>query len=156
VTVSVSGNAASGTPDQWPDQAYRVAWEEAHIPEEMSASVKVAIPVIVRNTGDRAWPASQVFVSYHWFRDDRLVVWDGVRTPFARDLRPGSRAAQSVRVATPNEPGSYVLVVTLVHELVTWFEQKGAATIVRPVVVHPPTQSADCDISGSTPCRAAQ
>ena len=110
----------------------------------------------MRNTGNRVWPASQVFVSYHWFRDDRLVVWDGERTPFPRDLRAGSRAALSVRVATPAEPGSYVLKLTLVHELVTWFEHKGATMIIRPVAVRPPTQSVDCGSSGSTPCTAAQ
>jgi hypothetical protein len=152
VTVRAGGQA----PDPWPDQAYRVEWEEAHIPEEVAASSKIAIPVTVRNNGDRAWPASQVFVSYHWYRDDRLVVWDGIRTAFQRDVRPGSRAALSMRVATPNEPGSYVLMVTLVHELVAWFEQKGATTVVRPVTVRPPTQSADFGISGATPCTAAQ
>src|SRR5688572_11357837 len=151
VTVPAGGQA----PDQWPDQAYRVEWEEAHIPEEVAASAKIAIPVSVRNNGDRAWPASQVFVSYHWFRDDRLVVWDGTRTALPRDLRPASRAALSARVATPHEPGSYVLMVTLVHEQVTWFEHKGATTVVRPVAVRPATQSADFSISGATPCTAA-
>ncbi len=29
----------------WPDQAYRVEWEEAHIPEEVAANVMVAVPV---------------------------------------------------------------------------------------------------------------
>ena len=80
--------------------------QEAHIPAEVAAGVKIAVPVTLRNTGNRVWPASQVFVSYHWFRDDRLVVWDGERTPLPRDLRAGSRAALSVRVATPPEPGS--------------------------------------------------
>ena len=156
VTVSAGGHETRSVPGQWPDQAYRVEWDEAHIPEEMTASSKIAVPVTVRNTGDRVWPASQVFVSYHWLRDDRLVVWDGTRTPLPRDLRPGSRAAVSMRVTTPSEPGSYVLMVTLVHELVTWFEQKGATTVVRPVAVRPATQSVDGANSGSTPCTAAQ
>ena len=86
----------------WPHEAYRVEWEEAHIPEEVAANVTIAVPVTLRNNGDRAWPASQVLVSYHWFRDGKLVVWDGERTPFPRDLRAGSRAAMSVRVATPS------------------------------------------------------
>ena len=154
VTVPVGGDAGRSALEPWPDQAYRVEWEEAHIPEEAAASAKIAIPVTVRNNGDRAWPASQVFVSYHWFRDDHLVVWDGARTSLPRDLRPASRAALSARVATPSEPGSYVLVVTLVHEQVTWFEHKGATTVARPVTVRPATQSAD--VSGATPWTAAQ
>lgn len=123
--------------DRWPDEAYRVEWEAAHIPQEVSASTRIAVPVTVRNTGNRLWPVSEVFVAYHWFRDDRLVVWDGARTSLPRDLRPGNRATLSMRVAAPHEPGSYVLMVTLVHEQVAWFEQKGAATIVRNVVVRP-------------------
>lgn len=143
-----------GTP--WPDQAYRVEWAEAHIPAEVAAGVKIAVPVILRNNGNKVWPASQVFVSYHWFRDDRAVVWDGERTRLPRDLRAGGRAALSVRVATPREPGSYVLKLALVHELVAWFENRGATMFSQPVAVGPPTQSVDCGRSGSTPCAAVR
>ena len=140
----------------WSPEAYRVEWDEAHTPTEVAARITIAVPVTVRNSGNRMWPASEVFVAYHWLRDGRLVVWDGERTPFPRDVRAGSRAALSVRVATPTEPGSYVLQLTLVHELVTWFEQKGATMIIRPVVVRPPIQSGDCGISGPTSCTAAR
>jgi len=136
----------------WPDRAYRVEWVDTHIPGEVVAGTKIAVPVTVRNSGDQLWPASEVFVSYHWFRDDRLVVWDGERTRLPRDLRAGSRAAVSVHVATPSEPGAYVLTLTLVHELVTWFEHKGAVPMVQPVSVRPRIPSADCAVSGSTPC----
>ena len=137
---------------EWPDRAYRVEWEDAHVPEEVVTSSKVAVPVTVRNSGVRVWPASEVFVSYHWFRDDRLVVWDGERTRLPRDLRAGSRAGVSVHVATPKEPGSYVLMLTLVHELVTWFEHKGAIPIGRPVAVRLRIPGAECGVSGATPC----
>ena len=140
----------------WPDEAYRVEWEEAHIPKEVAPSVRIAVPVTLRNTGDRAWPASQVFVAYHWMRDERLAVWDGERTPLPRDLRAGSRAAVSAGVATPSQPGSYVLVLTLVHEHVTWFEHRGASTITRTIKVGQPTQPVACGIDGSTPCEAIQ
>jgi urease beta subunit len=146
--TSVAGQA-------WPDRAYRLQWEVAHIPEEVATSTVVAVPVAVRNTGDRTWPASQVFVSYHWLRDEQLVVWDGKRTSLARDLRAGNRTEVSVHVATPAEPGSYVLMLTLVHELVAWFEHKGATPIVRPVTVRSPVHAA-CGVSGSMPCPAAQ
>jgi hypothetical protein len=157
VTVSAGGQAIQqpAADKSWPGHAYRVEWEETHTPTEVAARVTIAVPVTVRNSGNRIWPASEVFVAYHWLRDGRLIVWDGERTPFPRDLRAGSRAALSVRVATPTEPGSYVLQLTLVHEHVTWFEHKGATMIIRPVVVRPPTQSGDCGNSGSTPCTAA-
>jgi hypothetical protein len=47
-------------------------------------------------------------------------------------------------------------MLTLVHEQVTWFEHKGAATIVRTLTVRPGTQSVDCGDSGSPSCPAAR
>ena len=140
----------------WPDGAYRVEWGDAHVPGEVVTNSKVAVPVVVRNIGDRVWPASEVFVSYHWFRDDQLVVWDGERTRLPRDLRAGSRTAVSVHVATPSEPGAYVLKLTLVQELVTWFEHKGAVPIVQSVAVRSRIPGADCAVSGSTPCSSTR
>jgi hypothetical protein len=99
------------------------------------------------------WPASLVFVAYHWFRDDKVVVWDGERTRLPRDVRAGGRASLSVRVTTPAEPGTYVLQLTLVHENVSWFENKGGATVARPIVVGTATASVDCG-DGSTSCTA--
>jgi len=155
VTVSLAAGRQQPAVDaRWPDQAYRVEWAEVHVPAEVAPGVRIAVPVAVRNTGDTVWPASRVFVSYHWFRDDQLVVWDGERTLLPRDVRAGSRATLAVRVATPPEPGSYVLKLTLVHELVTWFEHRGATMFIQPVAVRPPTQVSDCR-SGSTPCTAA-
>jgi hypothetical protein len=44
-------------------------------------------------------------------------------------------------VATPSQQGSYILVLTLVHENVTWFEHRGASTITRTITVGQPTRS---------------
>jgi hypothetical protein len=155
-TASAAAIEQAGPNKPWSAEAYRVQWEDPQVPDEVAANLKMAVPVTVRNIGNRVWPASQVFVSYHWYRDHRLVVWDGERTALPRDLGAGTRAALSVRVVTPEEPGSYVLQLTLVHELVLWFENKGAATVIRPITVRPPTQSGDRRISGSTTWPAAQ
>ena len=149
--AAVAGARALG--EEWPSEAYRVVWEESHVPQEAAANLILAVPVTLRNSGNRVWPASLVFMSYHWFRDDTLIVWDGVRTRLPRDVRAGSRASLAVRVKTPAEPGAYVLQLTLVHENVSWFENKGATTLSRPIVVGTTTASVDCG-SGSTSCRA--
>ena len=138
-SAAAAATAQAVVNKSWSAEAYRVQWEDPQIPEEVAADLKMAVPVTVRNIGNRTWPASQVFVAYHWYRDHRLVVWDGERTALPRDLGAGSRVALSVRVVTPAEPGSYVLQLTLVHELVTWFETKGATTVLRPITVRPPT-----------------
>jgi hypothetical protein len=127
----------------WPNEAYRVQWEEAHVPPEAAANIVLAVPVTLRNSGNRMWPTSRVFLAYHWFRDQKLVVWDGERTGLPRDVRAGGQATLAVRVKTPVEPGAYMLQLTLVHENVTWFENMGAGTVTRPVVVRTTTTSAD-------------
>ena len=133
----------------WPTEAYRVEWEEAHIPEEAAANVTISVPVTLRNNGDRVWPASQVLVSYHWFRDGKLVVWDGERPLLPLYLRAGSRATGGPCDDAVEPIG--VLTVTLVHELVTWFEHKGAAVVSRPIAVRRLTRTVDGSSSGRTP-----
>jgi hypothetical protein len=127
----------------WPNEAYRVQWEEAHVPLEAAANMVFAVPVTLRNGGNRVWPASLVLLAYHWFRDQKLVVWDGERTRLPRDVRAGSQATLAMRVKTPAEPGAYMLQLTLVHENVIWFEHTGASTVSRPVVVRTTTASAN-------------
>jgi hypothetical protein len=158
VAASVACQAARSTPGQFAatapvvqaaaappssSAAYRVLWEEAHVPVEAAAKIVMAVPVTVRNIGNKKWPAASVFLAYHWFRDGHLVFWDGERTALPRDVESGGRASVSVRVTAPAEPGRYVLQLTLVEEHVTWFENKGADTVFRPVVVPPPTDLRD-------------
>ena len=144
---------AGALEQEWPSEAYRVEWEEAHVPQEVAANLMLAVPVTLRNSGNRVWPASLVFISYHWFLDSKVIVWDSERTRLPRDVRAGGRASLAVRVKTPAEPGAYVLQITLVHENVSWFENKGASTFIRPIVVGTTTASVDCG-SGSTSCTA--
>lgn len=151
IGAATAAVAPQGAASAWPDEAYRVDWTETHLPAEVAPGVRIAVPMAVVNRGTRVWPASQVFVSYHWLRDDRLIVWDGERTALPRDLRAGSRAALSAHVTAPDEPGSYLLQLTLVHELVTWFEHRGAAMSVHPISVRRSTQLSSCG-GGSPSC----
>ncbi len=151
IAAATAAASARGAAPPWPDAAYRVEWTEAHLPAEVATGVRIAVPMAIVNTGNRAWPATQVFVSYHWLRDGRLIVWDGDRTALPRDLRAGSRSAVAARVTTPDEPGDYVLQLTLVHELVTWFEHRGATMNVHHVSVRRPAQLSSC-APGATPC----
>ncbi|MGA3098419.1 MAG: methyltransferase domain-containing protein [Bryobacteraceae bacterium] len=64
-----------------------------------------------------------VHVSYHWVDpEDGTLVHDGLRTALPFDVRPGETALVNARVLAPNSPGRYRLGLTLVQELVAWFE----------------------------------
>lgn len=84
------------------------------------------VPVRVRNDGGHVWPPDglgvpEVRVSYRWWREAELVVGDGLRTPFPRQVRPGEDVVVPVSVAAPPRPGSWTLELDLVHEHVRWF-----------------------------------
>ena len=91
---------------------------------------RLNLDVEVVNLSDAAWSATgaagalRVAVAYHWL-DDRghAVVWDGQRSALPADLRPGESARLVATILVPGKSGRLRLVVTLVQEGATWFDQ---------------------------------
>lgn len=129
-----------------PASAYRIEWLSNQIPAEMAAGKDQTISVTFKNAGDAAWPSkatgpgylNQVSVSYHWLAEKGTdpVVWDGIRSPLPHDAAAGETIAMNnIHVTAPNNPGSYRLAVTLVHDGVGWFDLRGALPLMAPVSV---------------------
>ena len=144
-------NGGPGLPDETAPaespgrSAYAVDWLSYEIPEVMETGAEYRVTVTLRNAGDRTWHArpdedglaNAVQLSYHWLHveADESVIWDGRRTPLV-DVAPGAQVTlDDVLVTAPDEPDTYRLQLTLVHEAVTWFEHQGAATMTIPVTV---------------------
>jgi len=68
-------------------------------------------------------------------RKGTTVVFDGLRTPLPRDLKPGESVDLKAAIAAPAKPGRYILEVTLVQERWAWFPEKNGAKLVLPVTV---------------------
>lgn len=88
------------------------------------------LPITVANRGWITWRSDQdppFALSYHWLASDteEVVIYDGLRTPFAQPVEPGDDAAITARVRAPGYPGSYVLVWDVVHEHRTWLSLEG-------------------------------
>lgn len=70
-------------------------------------------------------PPNPVHASYRW-RDpasgEALDESEPLRTPLPATLPPGESARVQFRVQAPDEPGTWELHLTLVQELVTWFD----------------------------------
>jgi hypothetical protein len=66
-----------------------------------------------------------VHISYHWLCNQvqTAVVFDGERTSIFPPLDSGAKRQFAVRVKAPHLPGRYILRVTLVQELVRWFDE---------------------------------
>ncbi len=131
---------------------YDTSMTATTLPTEMRTSVSVR----VGNTSTFAWSSSgpnPIDLSYHWYdASGNLVAWDGLRTPL--NLGVGQAATLAATVAAPAVPGTYVLRFDVVQEGITWFSQKGIATLATPISVVVPQYgavftSAPASVSGA-------
>jgi hypothetical protein len=101
----------------------------------------VHIPITVTNQGKITWSTnagSPFHLSYHWVDavTERVVRFDGVRTPLKSDVAPGARVSQSVRVRFPGAPGAYRVAWDVVQEGRLWFmAEPGAQTTFTAAAV---------------------
>jgi hypothetical protein len=84
------------------------------------------IPLNVVNLADTpisSFSASPVLISYHWKRKSgEIAVSDGLRTFLPRVLHKGDADDIFVAVRVPEDPGDYLLEVTLLEEGCRWFD----------------------------------
>ncbi len=99
----------------------------------MPAGGVTSLRVRVSNPSEESWPAEgdgfghyAVRLSYHWFDSaDRAVVFNGRRTLLPRDIHPGESVQLTAEIEAPETPGQYVLRLTMVQEIVKWFDADG-------------------------------
>jgi hypothetical protein len=88
----------------------------------LKAKRKLFVPIIITNFNSKSLSSGtkkeQVFISYHWIKDGKIVVWDGLRTPILGDVN--KRLEQMINVETPDEKGQYILELSLVYEGKKW------------------------------------
>src|SRR5581483_10184694 len=113
------------------------AWYRAEITAPQTVSIAaddvIAVPVAVANKGRLVWDSSAqppLYFSYHWLTSggDRVVAFEGLRTPFDAPVRPGDVAALTAHVRAPQQPGEYRLVWDLVQEGRLWFSTEPGAS----------------------------
>lgn len=63
--------------------------------------------------------SEQIYLSYHWYQNNELVQWDGIRTPIEVDVF--GQYEQDIAVAFPSEIGVYELMPDIVLEGKDWF-----------------------------------
>jgi hypothetical protein len=88
------------------------------------------IDVALTNEGRLTWQSSATppfALSYHFLQADSedVVVFDGLRTDFARPVEPGDDVRMKARVRAPGYPGTYILIWDVVQEHRTWLSLEG-------------------------------
>ncbi|MEJ5299408.1 MAG: Wzt carbohydrate-binding domain-containing protein [Thermodesulforhabdaceae bacterium] len=94
---------------------------------------QLAFVVEVMNKSNQTWITEgnrPVYLSYHVLRKNtEMVIFDGYRTPLpCKEIRPGDIVGATVMAEVPKEAGEYVLELTMVQEMVCWFEERGFDT----------------------------
>jgi cell division septation protein DedD len=126
-----------------PESGFQVAFESHNVASDMKSGKTVAADITVKNVSPVTWPSKPdnqdryaVNLSYHWLnRKGATVVFDGLRTPLPRDMKPGESVVLKAAIQAPEKPGRYILEVTLVQEGGAWFPEKKGAKLVLPVTV---------------------
>lgn len=91
-------------------------------PIEVNYGDTTYVRVRIENNNTEKLPSNlieKIYVSYHWYKDNELYHWDGLRTPIEVDVY-GSYE-QDIEVGFPAETGNFELVPDLVLEERDWF-----------------------------------
>ena len=100
----------------------------------------ISVAIKVQNTSGRVWahtPANPINLSYHWLKENgEMVVHDGLRTEIPNRFTAGVLKA---KIRAPSEVGDYICEFDLVHEMVSWFAQRGQVPLRVPVGVGVPS-----------------
>ena len=88
------------------------------------------VEVTLTNQGRLSWQSGATppfALSYHFLNaaTEDVVVFDGLRTPFARAIEPGQNVTMKARVRAPGYPGNYLLIWDVVQEHRTWLSLEG-------------------------------
>jgi hypothetical protein len=88
------------------------------------------IEIGLTNQGRLTWQSTAeppFALSYHFLdaATEDVVIFDGLRTPFAQPIEPGDDVSMKARVRAPGYPGTYVLIWDVVQEHRTWLSLEG-------------------------------
>jgi hypothetical protein len=123
-----------------PVDAYAAEIEPFEAEPRLTVAEVQEVHVRVTNLGSETWhwdaaAGPPIRCAYRWlYPNGAVLVAEGHRTSFTRDVPPGATVVVPLVVEAPAQPGSYVLEVDLVHELVRWFgvRQRIAVDVAAP------------------------
>ena len=122
--VSVFVLMSACGPKDLPPYSVEITGPEAF--QDAKATIPFVIPVTIKNKGTDpiGGPQSKQFVSYHLLdKDGKMLKFDNVRTPFPL-LVLEKTLNVSLKIEAISKPDTYIIMVDLVHEGVTWFAKK--------------------------------
>ncbi|ARV60972.1 hypothetical protein BZZ01_22215 [Nostocales cyanobacterium HT-58-2] len=109
--------------------------------KNMKVNETIKLPIMVKNVSNFDWDAKEINpinFSYRWIDNNgKVIVFDGERTLLPERLTPQKSTQLNAVIKSPNRPGNYNLILTMVEEYTAWFNDKGAQPLKIPVIVTP-------------------
>ncbi len=122
-----------------PDEAYRAELRVDEWPRVVEPSTRVGLAVQVVNASSHAWHPNalgQVNLGNHWIAPDGTMErQDDARAGLPRTVNPGEHAEILIGVTAPDQEGSYLCELDLVHETISWFKDRGSKSCQIPIEV---------------------
>ena len=118
-----------------PEKIRKVSLEVKSVPEAVGVSELFWVDVEVTNATSETLhsrpPFSPVHLSYHWLDKvaRRMCIWDGARSGLYPDAPPNTTTRCTMMIAAPDQPGQYLLQISMVQEEVCWFDQVRPETL---------------------------
>ncbi|MBD3184991.1 DUF4214 domain-containing protein [Candidatus Poribacteria bacterium] len=109
-------------------------------PSRMMPGEQAEFSVKIKNNSDSfTWHAdgeNNVRFSYHIYdKYGNAVVSNGSRTNLTSNLEPGGSQTISANIEVPESSGTYTIEYDMVHEGITWFEDRGSKTLKKTIYV---------------------
>ena len=97
---------------------------------DVTAGELLDVEVSLSNTGSITWSSQgshPIRLSYHWLdaASKEVVIFEGLRTNFNAEVRPGESVVIEARVQVPDQPGDYHVAWDMLQEELFWFAMQG-------------------------------
>jgi hypothetical protein len=103
----------------------------------LRAGIPEKIRIAISNHTTDTWLNNEtmpISACYHWLSySGEMFEFEGMRTPLPEPIAPNSSLELDLSVIPPDRPGRYQLQLTLLHENVCWFEERGFTANAYPV-----------------------
>ncbi len=122
-----------------PEDIYARTVLGSELPTLAGAGTTSVATVTVRNDSSEVWKSDRVlavFLSYKLFHrtDQGVRVTEGGRTSLPAPVPPGGVLESEIEIRWPVGPRRYGLSVDLVHEGISWFEERVGSPLARSEV----------------------
>ena len=127
VATKATTPSAGQIPGRLPDDAYSALIAPRCLACPTAPGSALNVLVNVTDLSDHPWPRKDISLSARFVRISDGTALSGFdnRFPIGTDFAPHESKQYVIKLTAPAQPGDYRLEVDLVHEMITWFSNKG-------------------------------